>query len=163
MKSDEAVQKQLLFLLDGGGAHMSIDEVVADFPLDQINTRPVNVPYTFWHLLEHLRITQWDILEFVRNPAHVSPEWPEGCWPPVDAQADAAQWQQTLGSFRTDLHALRQMVEDASTDLYRDLPHAAGYNILREVLLVADHNAYHIGELAVLRQVMGLWPPEREP
>lgn len=163
MQSDGAVRKQLLFLLDGGGAHMSFDEAVADFPLDHINARPVNVPYTFWHLLEHLRITQWDILEFVRNPAHVSPEWPAGYWPPVDAQADVAQWQQTLDSFRTDLHALRQMVEESSTDFYGDLPHAAGYNILREILLVADHNAYHIGELAILRQVMGLWSPEREP
>lgn len=162
MQSDEAVRKQLLFLLDGGGAHMSFDEAVADFPLDHINTRPTHVPYTFWHLLEHLRIAQWDILEFVRNPAHVSPEWPEGYWPPPAAQTDVAQWQQTLDSFQGDLHVLRQMVEDPNTDLYSDLPHAAGYNILREILLVADHNAYHIGELAILRQVMGLWPPGRE-
>lgn len=162
MQSDQAVRKQLLFLLDGGGAHMSFDDAVANFPLDQINTYPVNVPYTFWHLLEHLRITQWDILEFVRNPAHISPEWPAGYWPPVDAQAADVQWQQTLDSFRTDLRALRQLIEDPDTDLYRDLPHAAGYNILREILLVADHNAYHVGELAILRQVMGLWPSERE-
>ncbi|RIK43436.1 MAG: ABC transporter [Chloroflexi bacterium] len=161
MQSDQAVRKQLLFLLDGGGAHMSFDEAVADFPLAHINSRPAHVPYTFWHLLEHLRIAQWDILEFIRNQAHVSPPWPEGYWPPPAAQADAAQWQQTLAAFRADLQTLRQLAEDPSTDLYSDLPHAAGYNILREILLVADHNAYHIGELAILRQVMGLWPLER--
>jgi hypothetical protein len=158
MHSDPVVRQQLRFLLDGGGAHMHFDDAVADFPLAHINTQPTNVPYTFWHLLEHLRITQWDILEFVRNPAHISPPWPEGYWPAPTAQANPTQWQQTLDAFRADLQALRQLVEDASTDLYSDLPHAAGYNILREILLVADHNAYHIGELGILRQVMGLWP-----
>ncbi|HMN29307.1 MAG TPA: DinB family protein [Caldilineaceae bacterium] len=160
MNSDQVVRQQLCFLLDGGGAHMRFDEAVADFPLEQINTRPPNVPYTFWHLLEHLRITQWDILEFVRNPAHVSPTWPEGYWPAPSAQADPAQWQQTRDRFHADLHQLRQLVEDVHTDLYSDLPHAAGYTILREILLVADHNAYHIGELGILRQIMGLWPSQ---
>src|SRR4029079_2197831 len=110
MHNDQAVRQQLRFLLDGGGAHMSIEDAVADFPTAHINTRPTNVPYTYWHLIEHLRLTQWDILEFVRKPAHVSPIWPEGYWPPPAAQANPAQWQQTLDAFRTDLHALRQLV-----------------------------------------------------
>jgi len=134
---------------------------VAAYPLDHINVCPPQVPYTPWHLLEHIRITQWDILEFIRNPAHVSPSWPEGYWPQPEAQATAEQWQQTVAAIQAGLDDLQAMVRDPATDLFSDLPHAAGYNILREVLLVADHNAYHIGEFAILRQVMGTWPEDR--
>lgn len=157
MSTDQVVREQLLFLLDGGNAHMTFDQVVADFPMEAINSRPPKVDYTPWHLLEHIRIAQWDILEFSRNPDHVSPKWPAGYWPNGDAQANEAQWQATINSFRGDLKALQDMARDPATDLYADLPHAPGYTILREILLVADHNAYHIGELAILRQVMGLW------
>ena len=158
MSNDQVVREQLLFLLDGGNAHMSFDQVVANFPMEAINNHPKNIDYTPWHLLEHIRIAQWDILEFSRDPGHVSPEWPVGYWPDPGARADGAQWEATIISFRRDLKALQEMARDPNTDLYSDLPHAPGYNILREVLLVADHNAYHIGELAILRQVMGLWP-----
>jgi hypothetical protein len=125
--------------------------------MEAINTRPPNVPYTPWHLLEHMRITQWDILEFIRNPEHVSPEWPVDYWPAREAEADAARWQQSVEQFQADLGALVAIVEDPATDLYADLPHAPGYNILREMLLVADHSAYHTGEFGILRQVMGTW------
>jgi hypothetical protein len=158
MSNDQVVRAQLLFLLGGGNAHLTFDQAVADFPLEAINSHPPNVDYTPWHLLEHIRIAQWDILEFSRDPGHVSPEWPGGYWPDPEAQADQAQWEETILSFRHDLKALQNMVEDPTTDLYGDLRHAPGYNILREILLVADHNAYHIGELAILRQVMELWP-----
>ncbi|MGD9093693.1 MAG: DinB family protein [Anaerolineales bacterium] len=158
MSNDQVVREQMLFLLGGGNAHLTFDQAVADFPLEAINSHPPNVDYTPWHLLEHIRIAQWDILEFSRDPGHVSPEWPEGYWPNPEAQADQAQWEETILSFRRDLKALQEIIKDPSTDLYSDLPHAPGYNILREILLVADHNAYHIGELAILRQVMGLWP-----
>jgi hypothetical protein len=158
MSNDQVVREQLLFLLGGGNAHMSFDQAVADFPMEAINSRAPNVDYSPWHLLEHIRIAQWDILEFSRDPRHVSPEWPEGYWPAPQTQADQAKWEGTIASIRHDLQALQEMVEDPSTNLYGDLPHAPGYNILREILLVADHNAYHIGELAILRQVMGLWP-----
>ncbi len=158
MSSDDVVRKQLLDLLQGGNAHMDYDEAVADFPAASINTKPPNVPYTPWHLLEHLRITQWDILEFIRNPKHVSPPWPEGYWPPQDEVTDPAGWQRTSQAFQADHRELEKMVQDPATDLYVDLPHAKGYTILREILLVADHNAYHIGEFGILRQVMGTWP-----
>ena len=158
MDADKVVREQLLYLLRGGNAHLTFDQAVADFPMEYINTQPPNVSYTPWHLLEHIRIAQWDILEFVRDPDHVSPPWPDGYWPALDQRADEARWNQTLSDFRADLRALQKLVEDPNTDLYADLPHAPGYTVLREILLVADHNAYHVGEFAVLRQVMGTWP-----
>jgi hypothetical protein len=157
MESDDAIREELLALLRGGHAHMSFDQVVSDFPIEHINTRPPNVAYTPWHLLEHVRIAQWDILEFIRNPDHVSPEWPEGYWPDGKKDADEAQWHETIEAFRSNQQALEAMVNDRQVDLLKDLPHAEGYSILREILVVSDHNAYHIGELAVLRQVLGLW------
>lgn len=158
MDPDKLVREQLLFLLGGGNAHMSFDQAVAEFPLEYINSPPPNVPYTPWHLLEHMRIAQWDILEFIRNPAYISPEWPEGYWPPQDELADEIRWEQTLRDFRADLRALQEMVEDPDIDLFAPLPHAQDYTVLREILVVADHNAYHIGEFAILRQVMETWP-----
>ena len=123
----------------------------------KINDRPPNVPYTPWHLVEHLRITQWDILEFTLNPDHDSPRWPEGYWPDRDAIADVGTWQASLAAFRSDLKAVEEIVLDLDIDLSSEIPHAPGYTYLREVLLVADHNAYHIGEFCILRQVMGTW------
>jgi hypothetical protein len=157
MGSDHVVREQLLALLRGGNAHMPFDEAVAGFPLAHINDYPPHVPYTPWHLLEHLRIAQWDILKFIRNPAHISPSWPEGYWPPRSAHADAETWVSTITAFQADLHALQELVADPATDLYAALPHAQDYTILREILVVADHNAYHIGEFAILRQVMETW------
>ncbi|UCG23481.1 MAG: DinB family protein, partial [Chloroflexota bacterium] len=139
-------------------AHYTFDDAVADFPLEAINDRPPNVPYTPWHIVEHLRIAQWDILEFMRDPAHTSPEWPKGYWPDPEAATDAAGWSNSLDAFRGDLAAVQEMVRDGSLELTVEIPHAPGYTYLREFLLVADHNAYHVGEFAILRQVMGTWP-----
>lgn len=158
MNTDQILRNHLITLLDGGNAHMSFNDVVANFPLDKINTNPPNVPYTPWHLVEHLRITQWDILEYVRNPQYESPEWPAGYWPAPTAKTDAAGWQHTIEQFRTDLRDIREIALAPSTDLYTPIPHGyGGHTILREILLVADHNAYHIGELGILRQVMQAW------
>jgi hypothetical protein len=161
MNTNTVMREQLLALLRGGNAHMGFEGAVADFPLAQINTKPPNVPYTFWHLLEHVRIAQWDILEFVRNPKHVSPDWPAGYWPAQEEQADAAQWEKTLNDFRADLKALEALVMDPKTDFFAPIPHAPTYTIFREVLVVADHNAYHIGEFAILRQIVNAWPADR--
>jgi hypothetical protein len=157
MSNDNVLRAQLLKVLNGRNAHFTFDEGVADFPIEAINDKPPNVPYTPWHLIEHLRIAQWDILEFVRNPNHVSPKWPEGYWPDPDSMADSERWQSTLAAFRTDLTAVEAIINDADIELTAEIPHAPGYTYLREVLLVADHNAYHIGELCILRQVMGTW------
>ena len=161
MTDDSELRIQLLALLKGGQAFAPFDHAVADFPLDRINERPPNVPYTPWHLLEHIRIAQWDILDYIRNPNYTHIQWPEDYWPPQDAQADAVQWNKTINDFRADLRALLTIVEDPATDLTAPLPHAPQHNILREILIVAEHNAHHIGEFAILRQVMGTWPKNR--
>ena len=158
MPDDQVLRNQILQLLNGRNAHYTFDNAVADFPLEAVNERPPNVPYTPWHLVEHLRIAQWDILEFMRDPDHVSPEWPKGYWPDPQSTTNAAGWQQSLDRFRADLAAVEAMVKDDSLDITAELPHAPGYTFLREFLLVADHNAYHVGEFAILRQVMGTWP-----
>ncbi|NLF77654.1 MAG: DinB family protein [Chloroflexi bacterium] len=162
MSADTILRQQVLALLDGRNAHATLDDVVAGFPPEHFNTRPPNVPYSPWHLLEHIRIAQWDILEFIRDPNYKSPPWPEGYWPAPDAQADEAAWNNTLAAIRADMAALKAMVQDPARDLTAELPHAPGYTLLREALLVADHNAYHIGEFGILRQVMGTWPPGHE-
>src|SRR5258706_3254770 len=157
MDPDTILRKQLRLHLQGGNPHMTFDEVVAISPREHMNTKPPHFAYTPWHLLEHLRIAQWDILEFIRNPAHVSPPWPEGHWPPQDARADDQAWANTIAAFRADLHAFEELVADPATDLYAQLPHAPGYTILCDILVVADHNAYHTGEFAILRQGMQTW------
>jgi hypothetical protein len=158
MDADQVMREQLLALLRGGNAHMGFDKAVADFPMAFINHKPPQVTYTPWHLLEHMRLAQWDILEFIKNPAHVSPAWPEGYWPDPEAQANEADWERTLATFRADLKALQDLVTDRTVDLLAPIPHAQSYTIFREILVVADHNAYHTGEFAILRQVMGTWP-----
>lgn len=162
MKATELAREELLELLDGGNAHMSFAEAIADFPLEYINIKPPNTPYSFWHFVEHIRIAQWDILEFIRNPRHISPKYPEGYHRHPEEKADAKGWQKSIEGVLADLEALQEIVRDQKTDLFAPLPHAPGYTVLREVVLAADHNAYHIGELAIMRQVMGIWPAGRE-
>jgi len=154
----DALREQLLRLLDGVDAHMMFEEAVADFPDEAVNRFPPNVTYTPWHVLEHLRIAQWDILEYIRDPDYVSPPWPSGYWPATDATATPTEFAATIAAFLADRAALRAMVEDHDVDLFAALPHTPGHTILREIRIAADHNAYHVGEFAVLRQVMGTWP-----
>ncbi len=158
MNADQLLRDHLTALLDGHQAHMSYDDAVADFPIDKANVKPPNVDYTPYHLIEHLRITQWDILDYIRNPNYKGIEWPKEYWPARDTQADAAAWAKSIQQFRDDLRALHAIVLNPQTDLYAPIPHGYdGHTILREILLVADHNAYHIGELGVLRQIMNAW------
>jgi hypothetical protein len=154
MNDDQVLREHLLYLLGGGGAHIDFEKVIADFPLALINKKAPHMPYTPWHVLEHMRIAQWDILEFSRNPAHVSPKWPEGYWPAPDMSADENAWRQSIESFRTDLNAMKDLVNDPTTDLFTPLTHGDGQTILREALLVADHNAYHLGVLMTLKRVL---------
>lgn len=160
MKSEKVMRTELLALLKGQNAHMSFDEVLADFPVEYINRRPPNTPYTFWHFVEHLRIAQWDILEFVRDPRHVSPDYPQGYRPNPEQTTDEEGWHRSCQCFRADLQALEDMVRDERLDLLAPIPHAKNYTIFREILTAADHNAYHIGELAIMRQVMNIWPQD---
>jgi hypothetical protein len=161
MDQDRIIRKLLLELLAGGSAHMGFDGAVAEFPPEYMNRRPPNVPYTFWHLLEHMRIAQWDILEFIRKPDHVSPDWPDKYWPQKNKRAGKTEWEKTVKNFRADLKSVQRIVRDPKTEFFSPIPHARDYTIFREVLLVADHNAYHIGEFIILRQVMNIPPPDR--
>ncbi len=158
--SDRVIREQLIALLRGGNAHMTFDEALAAFPPEYINRKPRNINYTFWHLLEHMRIAQRDILEFIRDPDYVSPEWPEGFWPPITRKADEQQWKKTIRSFKKDLKSVEHIVQDSEAEIFTPIPHAKKYTIFREILLVADHNAYHISELITLRQIMGIEPPD---
>ena len=158
MDNQGLLRQQLQQLLDGRNAHMTLDDAVTDFPLELINVRPENVPYTFWHLVEHLRIAQWDILDFIVNSEYKARDWPAGYWPDPEAEATAEDWHHSLTHFRGDRDRLSAMIQDPDVDLSAELAHAPGYTILREIMVVADHNAYHIGELAILRQVLDAWP-----
>jgi hypothetical protein len=162
MKADDLVRKELLALLEGGNAHMNLYDVLSDFPLGHINSKTPYTPYSFWHFVEHIRIAQWDILEFIRDPNHVSPKYPEGYRPRPDETTDSLGWNRTIDAFRSDLDALKNIVRDKSTDLFAPIPHAREYTIFREVLLAADHNAYHVGELAIMRQTMNIWPVDNQ-
>ena len=154
---DSQLRQHLLDLLKGGNAHATFEDVVDDFPIELVGKKPAGQPHTAWRLLEHLRLAQWDILEFSRNAKHESPKFPEGYWPDGDAPSDEAAWKRSVKSFQNDLKAMQDLVSDAKTDLYGKIPWGDGQTILREVLLVADHNAYHIGELLMIRRLLGAW------
>ena len=155
MNQDQLLREHLLYLLGGGGAHVDFDSVVEDFPVDKVNHKIEQLPYTAWAVLEHMRIAQLDILEFSRNAEHISPKWPEGYWPqPGDADPGEAQWRKSVEAFRADLAAMKELIADAKTDLFAKIPHGDGQTILREALLVADHNAYHLGVLVTMKRIL---------
>jgi hypothetical protein len=155
-------RRQLVQLLRGTQAHMSFDDVVADFPAAAINNRAPNVGYTPWHIVEHLRITQWDILRYIEDPTgHVSPDWPVGYWPAPDAETDEQGFRQSVAGFQADLRALERIAADATVDLFAILDGTPGHTVFRELCVVGNHNSYHVGEFASLRQLMGTWPAAR--
>ncbi|MBI3668114.1 MAG: DinB family protein [Acidobacteria bacterium] len=157
MKNDSALRRHLLYLLSGGGAHLSFDEAIAGLPAKLRGRTPPGAPHTPWQLLEHMRIAQWDILEFSRHPKHVSPEFPKGYWPSTEAPPNKTAWDKSVAAFRADLKAMEKLVKDPKMDLCAPLPHGEGQTILREALLVADHNAYHLGQLVLIRRLLGAW------
>ncbi|PYS38876.1 MAG: ABC transporter [Acidobacteria bacterium] len=154
---NDPVREQVIKLLQGGQAHVTLDDVIKDFPARLRGIKPDGAPHTPWQLLEHMRIAQWDILEFSRNAKHVSPAWPQGYWPKTEKPANDAAWKKSIASIKKDLLSIQKLVENPKTDLYAKIPHGTGQNILREALLVADHNAYHIGQLLLLRRLLGAW------
>jgi len=155
--SDSTVREQLVQLLRGGHAHAAFDDIVHDFPPDQIGVRPSGLPYSAWELLEHLRIAQKDIVEFSRSAEHVSPKWPEGYWPKSPAPEHHNQWDESVKAVRADLAEFEAMVRDPAQDLNRAFPWGDGQTLLREALLIADHNSYHLGQLVLVRRLLGSW------
>ena len=157
MDQNRALREQLVALLTGENAHANFESAVKDLPADKRGIRPRGLPHSPWELLEHLRIAQWDILEFSRNPKHESPDWPKGYWPKGPEPPDTDAWEKSVAGFRGDLKAMADLVVNSSTDLFALILHGEGQTILREALLVADHNAYHIGQLVLLRRLLGAW------
>jgi hypothetical protein len=153
---DKPLRDHLLYLLNGGGAHASFDDAMGDWPLQLAGVKVANFPHTAWMLLEHMRLAQWDILEFSRNSKHVSPAWPEGYWPASEAPANERAWKASIATFKKDLRTMERLVADRRVDLYARIPWGGGQTTLREALLVADHNAYHLGQLVMLRKSIGI-------
>jgi hypothetical protein len=154
---DQVLRQHLLYLLKDGCAHAKFEDVIKNFPENHRGKKVQNFPHTAWMLLEHMRIAQWDILEFSRNRDHASPKWPEGYWPKTAGPPSAAAWTKSLQGFRKDLKAMEDLVSNPKTDLYAPLAWGDGQTVLREAMLVADHNAYHLGQLVMLSRLLGSW------
>jgi hypothetical protein len=154
---ERSLRKHLLEMLAGGSAHAKFEDVVKGLPKKLQGVQPANFPHTAWMVLEHLRRAQWDILEFSRNPKHASPKWPEGYWPKTEAPPNAAAWNKSVQRFRRDLKAMQALVANRKTDLFARIPWGDGQTVLREALLLADHNAYHLGQSLDVRRLLGAW------
>ena len=157
MDQDASLRQHLLSLLTGGNAHTDFETAIKNVPAALRGKRPKGAEHSLWEVLEHMRIAQWDILEFSRDPKHRSPDWPGGYWPATPAPPDDKAWDKSVRAFRRDLKAMCALMAEESTDLFARIPHGNGQTILREALLVADHNAYHLGEMVLVRRLLGAW------
>ena len=157
MKTDKALREHVQNLLTKDEAHAGFDAAVKDMPAALRGKVPEGSEHSPWQVLEHLRIAQWDIVEFARDPKHVSPEFPSGYWPASPVPPNDQAWQKSVDAFRADHQALVDLVMDESSDLLAKIPHGDGQTILRQALLAADHNAYHLGQLILLRRQLGTW------
>src|ERR1700692_1008213 len=153
---DKPLRDHLLFLLKGGGAHATFDDTLSNWPLQFAGIKVAKFPHTAWMLLEHLRLAQWDILEFSRNPHHVSPRWPEGYWPESAAPPAEDAWKASMAVCKKDVLAMQRLVADPKVDLFAKIPWGDGQTILREALILANHNSYHLGQLMMLRKSLGI-------
>lgn len=152
--TDKSLRDQLLELLSGGNAHLSFEDLIKDFPVEKCGQPIGGLPYTAWQVLEHMRIAQWDILEFSRDASHVSPKWPKGYWPNADEVGSADLWNETINKFRNDLKEMQELVSDPANDLFAKIPHGTGQTLLREALLLADHNSNHLGALILMSRLL---------
>jgi hypothetical protein len=157
MVADRQLREQLVIGLRGEDAHMTFEDAVAELPDDAVNLRPPGTGYTLWHLVEHLRIAQRDILEYVRGEGYVAPAWPDDYWPDATAEATPAMFRASVEAFLADRVALETIALDLAVDLFAPLPHAPQHTIARELRVIGNHNSYHVGELAILRGVTGTW------
>jgi len=151
------LREHLIYLLDGGGAHARFDDAVKDMPEKLRGVKPHGLPHSAWMILEHLRLAQWDILEFSRNSKYKAPKWPDNYWPAAEAPGSDAAWNKSIQQFRKDIKAVQNLISNPKTDLYARIPWGEGQTVLREALLLADHNAYHIGQLVDVRRLLGTW------
>jgi hypothetical protein len=157
MNQDRALRDHLVKLLQGGQAHCTFDEAVKDMPTDRLGATAPGMPHSSWQLLEHLRVAQKDILDFSRDPHYKAPRWPDDYWPASPEPPTAAAWDASLAAFRQDLKAMCDLVLDPAVDLFAPIKWGEGQTVLREAMLVADHNAYHLSQLVTLRRILGTW------
>ena len=157
MDKDSGLRKQLIELIEGGGAHTGFVEALEKFPAELAGQRPDGAPHSLWELLEHMRIAQWDILQFSRDPDHKSPKWPDEYWPTSPEPPRVGAWATSVHSFRTDMQAMCALIADPAADLNARIPHGTGQTLLREALLLADHNSYHLGQLVLVGKMIGAW------
>ena len=157
MSHDEVLRQQLAKAIDWNEAHADFHAAVDDFPAALRGRVPDGFPYSAWQLLEHIRLALWDILEFSHDARHKSPKWPEGYWPKTAAPPSADAWDKSIKAIEQYVDAMRKLVTDPSRDLFAPLPHGTGQTLLREALLVADHNSYHVGQLVLVRRALGAW------
>jgi len=156
-RNDRALREHVLYLLGEGGAHLSFDDAIKGLPAERRSEKPSGMDHSVWDLVEHIRIAQADILEFSRDRKHKSPEWPEGYWPANNKPPTTAQWNASIKNVRADLKAMQGLVKNPNTDLFAKIPWGDGQTILREALLIADHNAYHVAQIVDVRKLLGVW------
>jgi len=154
---DQSLRQHLLELLQGGHAHATFDAVIANLPANLRAKKPAGYPHSLWMLLEHLRLAQWDILEFSRNPKYAAPKWPDDYWPKTAAPPTPSAWNASVKQFRADLKTMQNLVKNPRTDLFAKIPWGDGQTILREVLLIADHNSHHLAQMIDIRRLLGAW------
>lgn len=157
--SDDPLRQQLLTLLESRNAHVDFETAVGDLPAEARGRRPDQLPYSPWELLEHIRIAQWDILDFCRNPDYEQPDWPKEYWPEGPKPPDEPAWTNSIGAYRRNLEGMKDLVREPDLDLHAEIPHGDGQTYLREVLLVADHTSYHLGQLVTVRRQLDVWKP----
>ncbi len=157
MEPEKRFRQQLAKFIDWHEAHADLAAAVDDFPAELRGRAPAGMPHSAWQLLEHMRIALWDIVEFCRNTRHQSPPWPEGYWPKTAAPPSKQAWEQSVKAIRANIDVMRKLIEDPKRDLLAPLPGGSGQTLLREALLAADHNAYHLGQLVLVRQALGAW------
>ena len=158
MRTTDSLRAHLVRLLDSQDAHVGFDKAIEGIPPEARGVAPDGVPNSPWQLLEHIRIAQHDILDFCRNPAYVELTWPDDYWPASAAPPDEPAWDESVARVRADREALKQLAQDPAVDLFAAVPHGTGQTCLRELLLVADHTAYHVGQLVLVRRLLGVWP-----
>jgi uncharacterized damage-inducible protein DinB len=158
MGDDSALRQQLTEMLEGGHAHATFEDAVEDFPAEQMGVRPPGIPHSAWELLEHMRIAQNDIVRFSQSAEHVSPPFPKGYWPGSPAPQRRSQWDESVQAFQKDLAEFNEMLRNPANDLYKPFPWGEGQTLFREALLILDHNSYHLGQLVLVRRLLGAWP-----
>jgi hypothetical protein len=157
MTNDQSLRKHLVAQLDGGHAYAPFDEIIANFPPELRGEIPNGLPHSAWMLLEHLRIAQRDILDFSRDPKYVAPKWPDDYWPKASSPPSAAAWNKSVKAFQDDSAAIKKLISNPKTDLFAKIPWGDGQTILREALLIADHNTHHLGQMIDIRRLLGIW------